>query len=52
MVSLINNHTLDPAPLFDETELMAACRRYQIDLRPGEAEDQSMHQARLLQASD
>ncbi|XP_012688696.3 LOW QUALITY PROTEIN: E3 ubiquitin-protein ligase RNF31 [Clupea harengus] len=49
MVSLINNHTLDPAPLFDETELMAACRRYQIDLRPGEAEDQSMHQARLLQ---
>ncbi|KAL2085337.1 hypothetical protein ACEWY4_018657 [Coilia grayii] len=51
LVSLINSHTLDPAPLLDETELMATCRRYHVDVRQGEAEDQRMYLARLLQAS-
>ncbi|XP_062377874.1 interferon regulatory factor 9 [Sardina pilchardus] len=50
LVSLINSHTLDPAHLFDETELKAACMRHQIDLTQ-EAEDQRVYHARLLQVT-
>ncbi|XP_063062600.1 E3 ubiquitin-protein ligase RNF31-like [Engraulis encrasicolus] len=49
LVSLINSHTLDPAPLLDENELTATCRRYHIDTtRQGEAEDQRIYNGRLL----
>ncbi|XP_036377331.1 E3 ubiquitin-protein ligase RNF31-like [Megalops cyprinoides] len=48
LVSLINDHSLDPAPLFDENELLVACRRYQVDMRRGEAEDDGAYHGRLL----
>uniref|UniRef100_A0A8C7HUT8 E3 ubiquitin-protein ligase RNF31-like n=1 Tax=Oncorhynchus kisutch TaxID=8019 RepID=A0A8C7HUT8_ONCKI len=31
LVSLINGHSIDPAPLFNANELVLACRRYQVD---------------------
>lgn len=48
LVSLINSHCLDPAPLFDETELDVVCQRHQIDSRPRDGEQAQARQARLL----
>ncbi|XP_072234593.1 E3 ubiquitin-protein ligase RNF31-like isoform X1 [Leuresthes tenuis] len=48
LVSLINAHTLDPAPLYDINELTRACQRYQVDMQRGDAEDDNAYQARLL----
>ncbi|XP_060761598.1 E3 ubiquitin-protein ligase RNF31 [Neoarius graeffei] len=48
LVSLINGHSIDPAPLFDFNELHLACRRYQVELIQGEAEDDRTYYARLL----
>ncbi|XP_069044132.1 E3 ubiquitin-protein ligase RNF31 isoform X2 [Lepisosteus oculatus] len=48
LVSLINGHSLDPAPVYDLAELGAACRRYQLDGVRGDAEDDGAYSARLL----
>ncbi|KAK1790163.1 hypothetical protein P4O66_014085 [Electrophorus voltai] len=48
LVSLINGHSIDPAPLFTANELLLACRRYQVELSRGEGEDDRMHCTRLL----
>ncbi|XP_044031747.1 E3 ubiquitin-protein ligase RNF31-like [Siniperca chuatsi] len=48
LVSLINAHSLDPAPLYDAQEVIRACERYQVDTQRGENEDDSAYQARML----
>ncbi|XP_023680999.1 E3 ubiquitin-protein ligase RNF31-like isoform X1 [Paramormyrops kingsleyae] len=48
LVSLINGHSLDPAPLFEKNDIVVACRRYQVDERRGEVEDDNTYCARLL----
>ncbi|KAI7809639.1 E3 ubiquitin-protein ligase RNF31 isoform X2 [Triplophysa rosa] len=48
LVSLINGHSLDPAPLFNHDELLVACRRYHVDIAQGEGEDDRAHYTRLL----
>ncbi|KAJ8393696.1 hypothetical protein AAFF_G00057490 [Aldrovandia affinis] len=48
LVSLINDHSIDPAPFFVDNELVVACQRYKIDITPGEAEEERAYQARLL----
>ncbi|KAG7231308.1 hypothetical protein INR49_012148 [Caranx melampygus] len=48
LVSLINNHSLDPALLYDAPELIRACERYQVDTQRGENEEDNGYHARLL----
>ncbi|XP_042255845.1 E3 ubiquitin-protein ligase RNF31-like [Thunnus maccoyii] len=48
LVSLINAHSVDPAPLYDAQELTRACERYQVDTQRGENEDDNTYHARLL----
>lgn len=48
LVSLINAHSLDPAPLYDAPELNRACERYQVDTQRGESEEDNVYHARLL----
>uniref|UniRef100_A0A3P9LPM8 RING-type domain-containing protein n=1 Tax=Oryzias latipes TaxID=8090 RepID=A0A3P9LPM8_ORYLA len=48
LVSLINTHSLDPAPLYQSQELTRACERYQVDTQRAEAEDDNDYHARLL----
>ncbi|XP_071340705.1 E3 ubiquitin-protein ligase RNF31-like [Trachinotus anak] len=48
LVSLINDHSLDPALLYDAHELIRACERYQVDVQRGENEEDNTYQARLL----
>ncbi|KAG7455059.1 hypothetical protein MATL_G00252420 [Megalops atlanticus] len=48
LVSLINGHSIDPAPLFTANEVAVACRRYQVDDRRGENEDDRAYYSRLL----
>ncbi|XP_018596870.2 E3 ubiquitin-protein ligase RNF31-like isoform X2 [Scleropages formosus] len=48
LVSLINGHSLDPALLFDLNNLVIACRRYQVDSRRLDTEDETTYSARLL----
>ncbi|XP_061777297.1 E3 ubiquitin-protein ligase RNF31-like [Nerophis ophidion] len=48
LVSLINAHSIDPAPLYDNHDLVRACERYQVDTQRGEGEDDGAHHARLL----
>ncbi|XP_067433954.1 E3 ubiquitin-protein ligase RNF31-like [Thunnus thynnus] len=48
LVSLINAHSVDPAPLYDAQELTRACERYQVDTQRGENEDDNAYHARLL----
>ncbi|KAF7647967.1 hypothetical protein LDENG_00163850 [Lucifuga dentata] len=49
LVSLINGHSLDPAPLYDLQDLAVACDRYQVDKQKGENEDDNAYHTRLLQ---
>ncbi|XP_030630424.1 E3 ubiquitin-protein ligase RNF31-like [Chanos chanos] len=49
LVSLINEHALDPAPLFDKDELVTACKRYYIDHTQEDNEDDVTYHNRLLQ---
>ncbi|XP_028329514.1 E3 ubiquitin-protein ligase RNF31 isoform X1 [Gouania willdenowi] len=50
LVSLINSHSVDPAPLYNSTELLLACRRYKVDeTRREEEEDAFTYFSRLLQ---
>lgn len=51
LVSLINGHSIDPAPLFEANELLLACRRYQVELVRGEAEEERPYYTRLLKVS-
>ncbi|XP_062375630.1 E3 ubiquitin-protein ligase RNF31 isoform X1 [Sardina pilchardus] len=48
LVSLINGHSIDPAPLYNANELLLACRRYQVEVPRGEAEDDRTYYSRLL----
>lgn len=50
-MSLINTHSLDPAPLYQSQELTRACERYQVDTQRAEAEDDNDYHARLLKVS-
>uniref|UniRef100_A0A674DW48 E3 ubiquitin-protein ligase RNF31-like n=1 Tax=Salmo trutta TaxID=8032 RepID=A0A674DW48_SALTR len=49
LVSLINGHSIDPAPLFNANELVPACRRYQVDDTRGELEDDVTYYTRILE---
>uniref|UniRef100_A0A8C7PCE1 RBR-type E3 ubiquitin transferase n=1 Tax=Oncorhynchus mykiss TaxID=8022 RepID=A0A8C7PCE1_ONCMY len=49
LVSLINSHSIDPAPLFNANELVLACRRYQVDDARGELEDDVTYYTRILE---
>uniref|UniRef100_A0A4W5M0Y7 Uncharacterized protein n=1 Tax=Hucho hucho TaxID=62062 RepID=A0A4W5M0Y7_9TELE len=49
LVSLINGHSIDPAPLFNANELVLACRRYQVDDARGEMEDDVTYYTRILE---
>ncbi|XP_034415980.1 E3 ubiquitin-protein ligase RNF31-like [Cyclopterus lumpus] len=49
LVSLVNAHSLDPAPLFEPSELTRACERYLVDTQRGaDGEDDDLYHARLL----
>lgn len=48
LVSLINAHSLDPAPLYEANELLRACERYLVDKQKVENEDDNAYHARLL----
>ncbi|XP_061661100.1 E3 ubiquitin-protein ligase RNF31-like isoform X2 [Syngnathoides biaculeatus] len=48
LVSLINAHSLDPAPLYDARDLIRACERYQVDVQKTDNEDDVAYRARLL----
>ncbi|XP_054607891.1 E3 ubiquitin-protein ligase RNF31 isoform X2 [Nothobranchius furzeri] len=48
LVSLVNDHTLDPAVLYDTGELVRACERYLGESARGDGEDDSVYGARLL----
>lgn len=48
LVSLINGHSIDPAPLYNANELLLACRRYQVEEPRREAEDDRTYYSRLL----
>uniref|UniRef100_UPI003AADA360 E3 ubiquitin-protein ligase RNF31 n=1 Tax=Centroberyx gerrardi TaxID=166262 RepID=UPI003AADA360 len=49
LVSLINGHSIDPAPLFNANELVLACRRYQVEDARGDGEDDFTYYSRLLE---
>lgn len=48
LVSLINGHSIDPAPLYNANELLLACRRYQVEEPRGEEDDDLTFYSRLL----
>ncbi|XP_066512786.1 E3 ubiquitin-protein ligase RNF31-like isoform X1 [Hoplias malabaricus] len=48
LVSLINGHSIDPAPLFSLNELVLACKRYQVNITRGEGEEDRPFFTRLL----
>uniref|UniRef100_H2ZW95 RanBP-type and C3HC4-type zinc finger-containing protein 1 n=1 Tax=Latimeria chalumnae TaxID=7897 RepID=H2ZW95_LATCH len=49
LVSLINDHMLDPAPLYDLKELETVCQRYRLGLAPqAQGEDEAAYLGRLL----
>ncbi|XP_047445540.1 E3 ubiquitin-protein ligase RNF31 isoform X2 [Mugil cephalus] len=49
LVSLINNHSIDPAPLYNCNELLLACKRYKVDDTPRNEEDVLTFYNRLLE---
>lgn len=49
LVSLINSHSVDPAPLFSASELLLACRRYKVDDARRDEEDGFTYYSRLLE---
>ncbi|XP_075935014.1 E3 ubiquitin-protein ligase RNF31 [Anarhichas minor] len=49
LVSLINSHSIDPAPLYSSNELLLACRRYKVDDSRRDGEDGFTYFSRLLQ---
>uniref|UniRef100_A0A669D3E9 Uncharacterized protein n=1 Tax=Oreochromis niloticus TaxID=8128 RepID=A0A669D3E9_ORENI len=49
LVSLINSHSIDPAPLYSSNELLLACRRYKVDDTHTDGEDTFTYYTRLLE---
>uniref|UniRef100_A0A8P4K078 RBR-type E3 ubiquitin transferase n=1 Tax=Dicentrarchus labrax TaxID=13489 RepID=A0A8P4K078_DICLA len=49
LVSLINSHSIDPAPLYSSNELLLACRRYKVDDARRDGEDSFTYYSRLLE---
>uniref|UniRef100_A0A3Q0T4X8 Uncharacterized protein n=1 Tax=Amphilophus citrinellus TaxID=61819 RepID=A0A3Q0T4X8_AMPCI len=49
LVSLINSHSIDPAPLYSSNELLLACRRYKVDDTRRDGEDTFTYYSRLLE---
>ncbi|KAG8014380.1 E3 ubiquitin-protein ligase RNF31 [Nibea albiflora] len=49
LVSLINSHSIDPAPLYSSNELLLACRRYKVDDSRRDGEDAFTYYSRLLE---
>ncbi|XP_049455334.1 E3 ubiquitin-protein ligase RNF31 isoform X1 [Epinephelus fuscoguttatus] len=49
LVSLINSHSIDPAPLYSSNELLLACRRYKVDDSRRDGEDGFTYYSRLLE---
>ncbi|XP_035026114.1 E3 ubiquitin-protein ligase RNF31 isoform X2 [Hippoglossus stenolepis] len=49
LVSLINSHSIDPAPLYSSNELLLACRRYKVDDTRKDGEDGFTFYSRLLE---
>ncbi|KAM9774840.1 E3 ubiquitin-protein ligase RNF31-like [Syngnathus typhle] len=47
LVSLINAHSLDPAPLYDARDLIRACERYRVDTQRADNEDDNAYHARM-----
>uniref|UniRef100_A0A665VBU3 Uncharacterized protein n=1 Tax=Echeneis naucrates TaxID=173247 RepID=A0A665VBU3_ECHNA len=51
LVSLINSHSIDPAPLYSSNEMLLACRRYKVDDNRRDGEDSFSYYSRLLEVS-
>uniref|UniRef100_A0A665VCA3 Uncharacterized protein n=1 Tax=Echeneis naucrates TaxID=173247 RepID=A0A665VCA3_ECHNA len=49
LVSLINSHSIDPAPLYSSNEMLLACRRYKVDDNRRDGEDSFSYYSRLLE---
>ncbi|XP_041659871.1 E3 ubiquitin-protein ligase RNF31 [Cheilinus undulatus] len=49
LVSLINSHSIDPAPLYSSNELLLACKRYKVDESRRDGEDSFTYFSRLLE---
>ncbi|KAM3603768.1 uncharacterized protein V6R79_001762 [Siganus canaliculatus] len=49
LVSLINSHSIDPAPLYSSNELLLSCRRYKVDDTRKDGEDGLTYYRRLLE---
>ncbi|XP_076602037.1 E3 ubiquitin-protein ligase RNF31 isoform X2 [Chaetodon auriga] len=48
LVSLINCHSIDPAPLYSSNELLLACKRYKVEDTRRDREDGFTYYSRLL----
>ncbi|XP_037314354.2 E3 ubiquitin-protein ligase RNF31 isoform X2 [Pungitius pungitius] len=48
LVSLINSHSIDPAPIYSSNELLLACKRYKVDDSRRDGEDGFTYFSRLL----
>lgn len=51
LVSLINSHSVDPAPLYSSSELLLACKRYKVEEPRRDGEDSFTFYSRLLEVS-
>lgn len=51
LVSLINSHSIDPAPLYSSSELLLACKRYKVEDSRRDGEDGFTYYSRLLEVS-
>lgn len=51
LVSLINSHSVDPAPLYSSSELLLACKRYKVEDTRRDGEDSFTFYSRLLEVS-
>ncbi|XP_028988085.1 E3 ubiquitin-protein ligase RNF31 isoform X2 [Betta splendens] len=49
LVSLINSHSIDPAPLYSSSELLLACKRYKVEDARRDGEDGFTYCSRLLE---
>ncbi|KAF3698853.1 E3 ubiquitin-protein ligase RNF31 [Channa argus] len=48
LVSLINSHSIDPAPLYSSNELLLACKRYKVEDTRRDGDDSFACYSRLL----
>lgn len=51
LVSLINSHSVDPAPIYSSSELLLACKRYKVEEMRRDGEDSFIYYSRLLEVS-